>query len=366
MKVLILGSGQLGQMLGQVSIQLGHECLLINTRTDEVTPVGAHVALPWSIAQAVEWADVVTWEHEGISDEHVALCEHKLLTHPNQIKPFTNRQQEKGIFDRLDLRTSPWQAYQNQAELRDILEQWQGKAVIKSAEGGYDGKGQWRWNPEQTDLEQLVEEAGRQPGIVEQMIPFAFEVSLVGCRTQDQTYYCYPLVENIHRDGILSHTLVGLRQLPVALQTTAESYFQRITEDLNYIGTFAIEFFVVEEDGEYHLLINEVAPRVHNSGHWTLDGSNCSQFSLHMRALTRMPIPALQHQPSLMINAIGVAEIPEALWQQPSVSPFWYGKEPRIGRKVGHVNIQLAAHRPAQEQVQQWLQAYQDALQVLS
>src|SRR5690554_4937652 len=208
MNVLILGNGQLGQMLGQASIQLGHECLLVNTRTNQVMPVGAHTAVSLSLEQAVAWADVVSWEHEQISDQHVALAQHKLLTDPAQIKPLTHRQHEKALCDELTLATSPWQAFQTASELEAILQQWQGKAVIKAAEGGYDGKGQWRWQPNDP-IAPLLETAGQQPGIVEAMIPFSREVSIVGARHRDGSIHCYPLVENVHTHGILSYTLAN-------------------------------------------------------------------------------------------------------------------------------------------------------------
>lgn len=361
MKVLILGNGQLGQMLGQASIQLGDECLLINTRTNEVMPVGSHQALSWSVTDAMAWADVVSWEHEQISDQHVALAKTKLLTNPEQIKPLTHRQLEKAMFDRLSLGTAPWQAFNSAAELANILAAWQGRAVIKAAEGGYDGKGQWRWQPGD-DVQLLLDTAGQQPGIVEAMIPFHCEVSIVGARTKNGDTHCYPLVENIHRDGILSHTLAGISALPVHLQAVAEQWFATLTTDLGYVGTLAIEFFVVGEGEAATLLINEVAPRVHNSGHWSLTGSNCSQFSLHMRAITGVPIPPLSIQPTLMLNVIGVDSIPALFWQHAQAAPFWYGKEARPGRKVGHINIALAEQEPAQA----WVDQYAMSLQLLS
>lgn len=358
MKVLILGNGQLGQMLGQASIQLGDECLLINTRTDQVMPVGSHQALSWSVTDAMAWADVISWEHEQISDEHVALAKAKLLTNPEQIKPLTHRQHEKAMFERLNLGTAPWQAFNTADELAVILSSWQGRAVIKAAEGGYDGKGQWRWQPGES-INPLLATAGQQPGIVEAMIPFNCEVSIVGARTKAGDTHCYPLVENVHRDGILSHTLAGVSTLPAHLQSIAEQWFVTLTADLGYVGTLAIEFFVVGEGDSATLLINEVAPRVHNSGHWTLTGSNCSQFSLHMRAITGAPIPPLSMQPTLMLNVIGVDKIPEHFWLRVDAAPFWYGKEARPGRKVGHINIDLAATATALPLVEQYAKSLQ-------
>lgn len=359
MKLLILGNGQLGQMLGQAGIQLGDECLLVNTRTNQVMPVGAHAPIQMTLEDAVSWADVVSWEHEQISDEHVALAQHKLLTDPAQIKPLTHRQHEKSLCDTLGLATSPWAAFQTAAELEAILTDWQGKAVIKAAEGGYDGKGQWRWQPGE-DVAPILDTAGQQPGIVEAMIPFTREVSLVGARHRDGQLHCYPLVENVHTHGILSHTLANLTDIPSQLQQTAERWFATLTEHLGYVGTLAIEFFVVGEGEHAQLLVNEIAPRVHNSGHWSMVGSNCSQFSLHMRSLTGAVVPPLSFEPTLMLNVIGVPSILSQLWQDPLAQPFWYGKEARPGRKVGHVNIRVENAEQAQVYIDTYVKNLQN------
>ena len=179
----------------------------------------------------------------------------------------------------------------------------------------------------------------------------------MGARARDGRISCYPLVHNVHRQGILSHTLAHFANEPEVLQDHAEQAFRTVTEHLGYVGTLAIEFFVVAQSVGPQLLLNEIAPRVHNSGHWSLSGANVSQFDLHIRALTGMPFPALRVQPTLMVNAIGVSEIPDTYWQDPDADPFWYGKQPRPGRKVGHVNFRLTepdqAHHYASQCPQQ-------------
>ncbi|RUO23323.1 phosphoribosylaminoimidazole carboxylase [Aliidiomarina iranensis] len=366
MKLLILGNGQLGQMLAQSSIQLGHECLLVNTRTNKVMPAGAHVALSQSIEEAMQWADVVSWEHEQLDPEHVALAANKLLTDADKIRPLTHRQLEKKLCDDLGIATAPWQAFQTADQFTQTLRTWQQPVVIKAAFGGYDGKSQWRWSPESAsaaaEAESLAHSAGLQPGIIEALIPFTKEVSIVGARAKDGRILCYPLVENVHTKGILSHTFAGFEAPDLRLQKAAELAFQRITEHLGYVGTLAIEFFVVGDGEEAELLVNEIAPRVHNSGHWSLTGCNASQFDLHIRSLTNMPFPKLAVQPTLMLNAIGCAEIPTELWQDSRVQAFWYGKDSRPGRKVGHVNLRIAKRAEAEALSKNWT----PSLQVLS
>lgn len=360
MKILILGNGQLGQMLAQSCIQLGHECLLVNTRSNEVMPAGAHLPLAISIASAMQWADIVSWEHEQLNPDHVALAANKLLTDADKIRPLTHRQLEKRLCDDLGIATAPWQSFNTASEFSEALNTWQQPVVIKAAFGGYDGKSQWRYSP--GDDITAISVAGQQPGIIEAMIPFQREVSIVGARAQDGRIMCYPLVENVHRQGILSHTLAAFEPPEAALQATAEAAFKAVVEHLGYVGTLAIEFFVVGHGTNAQLLVNEIAPRVHNSGHWTLQGCNISQFELHIRSLTNMPFPSLRMQPTLMLNAIGCNDIPHELWQHQASQVFWYGKEPRPGRKVGHVNVSLTSRAEA-EQLSERFTPY---LQVLS
>ena len=362
MNILILGNGQLGQMLGRSAVHYGHSCLLVNTKTDQVMPVGAHLELSLSLSEAVEWADVVTWEHEQLQAEHVALCAEKFLAPADKVLTLTDRILEKSLCDALSIATSPWQAFENTSELQVILQTSQSAMVIKAAQGGYDGRSQWRYSPERGMADADLAEAGAQPGIVEQMIDFSCEASIVGARNQAGQICCFPLVENVHREGILSHTLAGLSDFPEHLQSQAEAAFLRITKALDYVGTLAIEFFVVGEAQQAQLLVNEIAPRVHNSGHWSMTGSHCDQFDLHIRAITATPFPTqLKTQPTVMLNVIGVSAIAEHLWPT-DADPHWYGKDARPGRKVGHVNWPTASRSDALA----WVEREQDTLQRLA
>lgn len=338
MNILLIGDGQLGQMLGRSAIQHGQRCLLFSTRIQQVMPLASDQALAMSLQEAIDWADVVSWEHEDVPADIIELARAKFLMNPDQITALTDRRTEKQLFDDCKVPTSPWRSFTNAAELAELLANSATSVVIKSARGGYDGKGQWRWQPG-TATDELEATAGQQPGIVEELIPFEREVSVVGVRTRSGERRCYPLTINVHDRGILSYSVAGDGLVDQALQEQAEAHFQRITEALDYVGVLAIEFFVVVRDGKAQLLVNEIAPRVHNSGHWTMTGTNCDQFSLHIRALTDQPIPDLLVAPTLMVNAIGVAEIPDELWRAAAADCHWYNKEARPGRKVGHVNF---------------------------
>ncbi|MDT7525673.1 MULTISPECIES: 5-(carboxyamino)imidazole ribonucleotide synthase [Idiomarinaceae] len=353
MKILFIGDGQLGQMLGASGISHGHECLLFSTRSNTVKPLSAQLDLSMSLAEAIAWADVVSWEHEDIPADIIAAAHDKFLMDPARIKSLTDRRAEKKLFDDCQVPTSPWQTYHNADELTKILQQAEQPLVLKAARGGYDGKGQWRFGVAD-EVAEVAAAAGQAPGIAEQMIAFEREVSLVGARSKDGSICCYPLITNVHERGILSYSLGAIDPVSDALQQQAEACFKRLTDALNYVGVLAIEFFVVEEQQQTKLLVNEIAPRVHNSGHWTMTGANSSQFDLHIRALTGMPLPLLRLTPTLMLNVIGAEQIPAGLWHHADTDCHWYNKEARPGRKVGHVNIRTANRDTAQQWVSQW------------
>jgi len=361
MKLLFSGDGQLGQMLGASAIQHGHECLLYSTRNQQVKPLSAQLPLAMTLAEAIAWADVVSWEHEDIPADVITLAQHKFLMDPARIQRLTDRRAEKKLFNDCGVPTSPWHSYQNRAELEQLLQSSKHDLVLKAARGGYDGKGQWRFRIGD-DAAAIAVTAGQQAGIAEQLIGFDHEVSLVGVRAHDGSIVCYPLITNVHRNGILSYSVAAASAVPIALQQEAERCFKALTDALQYVGVLAIEFFVVGEGEQAQLLVNEIAPRVHNSGHWTMHGASASQFDLHIRALTGMPLPQLQVRPTLMLNVIGVESIPSGLWHHSQTSCHWYNKTPQPGRKVGHVNIQIDDLKSAVG----WVETWAERLQVLA
>jgi len=215
--------------------------------------------------------------------------------------------------------------------------------IFKSALEGYDGKGQWRLKSAQQadaiwqEMSKFITNATSSvpQGIVaEQMVPFERELSIVGARNVQGDIAVYPLTENHHTNGILSVSLAT--SVSDKLQQQAYEVFSKLTEKLSYVGVLAIEFFQVGEQ----LLVNEIAPRVHNSGHWTQQGADTCQFENHLRAIAGLPLGNTQLiRPTAMVNIIGEDDIPEAIFAIPSVALHWYDKEKRTGRKMGHINI---------------------------
>ncbi|WP_337023538.1 MULTISPECIES: 5-(carboxyamino)imidazole ribonucleotide synthase [unclassified Pantoea] len=317
--VCVLGNGQLGRMLRQAGEPLGIA----------VYPVGLDAepsALP--IAESVITAEIERWPETALTRE---LALHSAFVNRDIFPRLADRLTQKQLLDQLNLATAPWQLLADKAEWPQVFSSLGELAIVKRRTGGYDGRGQWRLRANETDS--LPDECYGEC-IVEQGINFSGEVSLVGARGQDGTTVFYPLTHNLHQDGIL-RTSVAFPQADAAQQQQAEAMLSAIMHELKYVGVMAMECFITPEG----LLINELAPRVHNSGHWTQNGASISQFELHLRAVLGLALPKpVVFAPSVMVNLIGTDVNVEWL-QQPLVHLHWYDKEVRPGRKVGHLNL---------------------------
>ncbi|NRN18739.1 5-(carboxyamino)imidazole ribonucleotide synthase [Serratia marcescens] len=317
--VCVLGNGQLGRMLRQAGEPLGIA----------VYPVGIDAepeAVPYQ--NSVITAEIERWPETALTRE---LATHSAFVNRDIFPRLADRLTQKQLLDQLGLATAPWQLLASAAEWPQVFASLGELAIVKRRVGGYDGRGQWRLRPGQ-EAELPADAYGEC--IVEQGINFSGEVSLVGARGHDGRSVFYPLTHNLHEDGIL-RTSVALPQPSPALQQQAEQMLAAILNELNYVGVMAMECFIVGD----RLLINELAPRVHNSGHWTQNGASISQFELHLRAILGLPLPQpVVSTPSVMVNLIGTA-VNEQWLSLPLVHLHWYEKEVRPGRKVGHLNL---------------------------
>ncbi|WP_158783824.1 5-(carboxyamino)imidazole ribonucleotide synthase [Pantoea sp. BAV 3049] len=317
--VCVLGNGQLGRMLRQAGEPLGIA----------VYPVGLDAepeALP--IHQSVITAEIERWPETALTRE---LADHTAFVNRDIFPRLADRLTQKQLLDQLGLATAPWQLLADVSEWPQVFASLGELAIVKRRTGGYDGRGQWRLRDGETDA--LPADCYGEC-IVEQGINFSGEVSLVGARGHDGNTVFYPLTHNLHQDGIL-RTSVALPEPDAVRQQQAESMLSAIMNELNYVGVMAMECFVVPEG----LLINELAPRVHNSGHWTQNGASISQFELHLRAILGLPLPKpVVSAPSVMVNLIGTA-VNTAWLNESLVHLHWYEKEVRPGRKVGHLNL---------------------------
>ncbi|PJI68659.1 5-(carboxyamino)imidazole ribonucleotide synthase [Serratia sp. TKO39] len=331
--VCVLGNGQLGRMLRQAGEPLGIA----------VYPVGIDAepeAVPYQ--NSVITAEIERWPETALTRE---LATHSAFVNRDIFPRLADRLTQKQLLDQLGLATAPWQLLASAAEWPQVFASLGELAIVKRRVGGYDGRGQWRLRPGQ-EAELPADAYGEC--IVEQGINFSGEVSLVGARGHDGRSVFYPLTHNLHEDGIL-RTSVALPQPNPALQQQAEQMLAAILNELNYVGVMAMECFIVGD----RLLINELAPRVHNSGHWTQNGASISQFELHLRAILGLPLPQpVVSTPSVMVNLIGTA-VNEQWLSLPLVHLHWYEKEVRRGRKVGHLNL----NDPSAADLQQALQA---------
>lgn len=317
--VCVLGNGQLGRMLRQAGEPLGIA----------VYPVGLD-AKPETVPyqESIITAEIERWPETALTKK---LAEQETFVNRDIFPCLADRMRQKKLLDDLGLATAPWLLLENVEQCAEIFTTFSQFVIIKRRVGGYDGRGQWRLRQgEQCSLPQDV----YGESIVEQGINFSAEVSLIGARSSKGKLVFYPLTDNLHEEGILRISVVR-PQLNEKLQQKAETMLSTIMEKLNYIGVMAMECFI---DGD-NLLINELAPRVHNSGHWTQNGASISQFELHLRAILDLPLlKPVVNSPSVMVNLIGIPINPA--WSSlPLVHLHWYEKEVRAGRKLGHLNL---------------------------
>lgn len=318
-RIWVLGAGQLGNMLQTAGRPLDLDVIPVDID-------GGH-------EPGLQPGDIVTAEREQWPENRVtrALAEHPRFVNREVFPRLADRLSQKELIDSLDLATAPW-CLVEQDTREAALHKAMGEAVLlKRRMGGYDGRGQyWLRQAENT----AIPDDWRGHAIAEARIPFDEEVSLVGVRDRQGHMAFYPLALNLHVNGILMASVTPLARLE-GLQDQAEAMLGKLLEHLDYVGVMAMECFRVGD----RLLINELAPRVHNSGHWSLSGCSISQFEFHLRAIAGLPLarPVIKGQ-TAMINLIGVERDDRWLGVD-GAELAWYGKEVYAGRKVGHLNI---------------------------
>ena len=339
----ILGSGQLGRMLALAAARLGFKCHVFapdrNSPAFDVVQRAtvADYADTQALARFAESVDAVTYEFENIPAEaaHFLAAHVPVLPDPKVLATTQDRIAEKDFVTALGIGTAAYAAVATASELCAAIERIGRPAVLKTRRFGYDGKGQATIGPD-TVPEAAWGDVGRLPCILEAFVPFAREVSVVAARARDGTVECFDVTENEHRDHILK-----VSRVPAALPDPAVREARRIAETIahqfGYVGVLAVEMFALGDGG---LLVNEIAPRVHNSGHWTLDGASVSQFEQHIRAVAGWPLAKpIRHGRAEMINLIGREVEDYQKWLTiPGAAVHLYGKASvHPGRKMGHV-----------------------------
>jgi len=342
----ILGGGQLGRMMAVAAAQLGLKAHIY--APEENSPafdVAADVTIAAyedeaALVRFAKAVDVVTYEFENVPSETAAILGAHTLLAPNAraLAVSQDRFLEKTFISGLGIPVAPFAAFADEAELTEALERLGRPAVLKTRRFGYDGKGQVMIRPG-TDPVAAWDEVGRAPSILEGFVPFEREVSVVAARTASGAFAAYDLCANEHKHHILDTTRV-----PAGVSGATEAEAMRIArgiaDALDYVGVLAVELFLVTENGRERLVVNEIAPRVHNSGHWTLGGAATSQFEQHVRAVCGWPLGSTARLGRVeMQNLIGhdVDEW-ERILAEPGAYLHLYGKaEARAGRKMGHV-----------------------------
>ncbi len=339
MKIAIFGAGQLAMMMIEESSKLNHDFIVVDPSQDP--PAGKHaehLQTDYSDQKTLDYIianyDVATIDFENVDLSAMRFLEEKIRVFPpsQALEVCQDRLLEKNLFKKLNINVTKYKEVKNISDLKNYCLGNESRYLLKSRRFGYDGKNQLKCNSNEDLLENLLSE---RSCIIEEIVDFSTEVSLVCARQDDNNMVFYPLIENFHKDGILRYSKFPF--VDKQLQETAEKYGTELLNYFKYVGVLVIEFFV-SKDGE--LIANEMAPRVHNSGHWSIEGSSTSQFELHIRAITgdfnNKPI---SFKPSLMFNILSKYPDDDLLSDIDLHYFHSYHKQERNLRKLGHITI---------------------------
>ena len=353
MKVGILGAGQLGRMIALAAHPLGIETLLVDPDSDAPASQVSRVLVapytdPEALSQLAE-CDVVTFEFENVPEsaasQLAATCE--VYPPPEALRVAQDRWLEKSCFRELGIDTPRFFQVDSPADLRTAAEALGHRLVLKTRRFGYDGKGQSVVTaPEQLDAAFAALQGA--PAIAEELVPFDRELSVIACRDRDGHTVLYPPTENRHVGGVLRASIAPAPNLAPAVRDAALRAAEALLHRFSYVGVLGLELFQVGD----RVLANEFAPRVHNSGHWTIEGARTSQFENHVRAVAGLPLGAADAiEWAGMLNLLGRVPDAAALLAVPDAHLHDYGKEPREGRKVGHVTVRAGSEAELRERL---------------
>jgi 5-(carboxyamino)imidazole ribonucleotide synthase len=337
MTVGIVGAGQLGRMLALAGYPLGVDFLFLDPASrPPAAALAPHLCGAFDdrrlLKQLARRSEVVTFDWENVSVAALRALKQDVRISPPLAALATSQDRvaEKRLFERLKIPTTRWRAVDSRTQLERAVRDIGAPGVLKTRRLGYDGKGQAVLRSS-ADVERAWLELGAAPLLYEERVAFTHEVSVIGARSAGGETAVYPLNGNVHSQGILRLTRAPYG--PASWQALANRYLVRVLEHFRYVGILAIEFFVQRG----RLVANEMAPRVHNSGHWTIEGAVTSQFENHLRAILGLPLGSTRARGySAMVNLIGRVPPAGALLAIPGLHLHDYGKSPRPGRKVGH------------------------------
>lgn len=355
MIVGILGGGQLGRMLAMAGYPLG---LRFRTLDPSAAAPAGHLTEHFiddftdtdALSRFAVGLDIVTYEFENVPVDSARFLNRRVPVYPppQALETSQDRLVEKSFFQNLGIPTPPFVPVDSWEALEKAIETIGLPALLKTRRFGYDGKGQYVLNKDE-DAVLAWQTLGGVPLIFENKIDFEREVSILAVRSTTGETAIYPLVENHHEKGMLRLSLAPAPNLSAELQKQAEDYARNVLNALDYVGVLAIEFF--QKEGK--LYANEMAPRVHNSGHWTIEGTETSQFENHLRAILGMPLGSTATRGySAMVNLIGAIPDRRAVLSIPDAHLHLYGKSVRPNRKVGHITLNCKNEATLQQQLQ--------------
>lgn len=347
----IIGAGQLGRMLALAGTRLGARFAFY----EDVPSTTAHTLGPCfaqdQLDAFIDTVDVVTFESENTPIALIERISQRKPVMPNATALFTaqHRGREKTLFRALGIETAPFMIVDSLAALHEAVAKIGLPAVLKTTTEGYDGKGQAVLRHADDVLEAWQRIGGREL-ILEGFVQFKRELSIIAARSRTGDIVFYPLVENTHIDGILRLTLAPAPALSDTLTQQAQAAISAVMTKLDYVGVLALELF----DTDHGLVANEMAPRVHNSGHWSQDGAWTDQFENHCRALLGLPLgdAGMEVPVAAMINLIGDLGDWQSALKIPHAAVHLYDKAPRAGRKLGHINVTASSYVDLQQRIE--------------
>lgn len=354
-RIGIFGGGQLGRMMALAATSLNARCSFYEPTPDCPANVigsvfGDDSNSETAVGAFLDSADVFTYEFENISTDLVRrIADHKPV-YPSieSLRISQNRLNEKRLFAELNIPSARFYEIRQETDIVRAAADLGLPLVIKTVTQGYDGRGQFLLKNEGQIADAWASLGAQAPLIAEEFVHFRRELSIIAVRGHDGKSVCYPLTENTHHQGILSHSIAPAPFVEDDVQMTAEKYISTLLTHLDHVGALTLEMF----ETRHGLVANETAPRVHNSGHWSIEGSHCSQFENHIRAILGLPLGSTYcAEPTAMINIIGQHPRTEDILQIDDAHLHLYGKIERPARKLGHITVTARTHHDLEDKV---------------